>query len=194
MTIIENFAALSIKEQVEFAKTLLRTINSEKIFSDETIFEFQDVEADDLTGGLLISISHTDPISISRKASWIAGDEEGAGEDPGEETDYANSVFVDVKKAFKTLAAVIEGYQVSLHIDDLDENYDIDAEIDIDRISHENSGIGSYEFWGDKGYDSNPYVEVDGTITRAYDCALSLLVEPTDGSGVEISSFEDEEI
>jgi hypothetical protein len=194
MTIIENFAALSIKEQVEFAKTLLKTINSEKIFSDETVFEFQDVEADDLTGGLLISISHTDSISVSRGASWTAGDEEGAEEDPGEEADYTNSIFVDAKKALKTLSAVIEGYQVSLHIDDVDENYDVDAEISIDRISHEDSGIGSYEFWGDKGYDSHPYVEVDGTITRAYDCTLTLLVEPADGSDLGTGSFEDEEI
>lgn len=188
---IENFAALSFQEQMEFATKLLATINSEHTFTADTAFELDGIEADDFTGGLAIAVSHTNPIRVSRKATWTCADAEDADNDPGFEADYENYLFEDAKKAFKTLSTVIEGYSVTLEIDDVDEN-DADAEIEIDNISHEDAGIGDYEFWGERGHDSRPYVEVTGTIVRECDCALTIYVEPADESA-ETTSEEPEE-
>ena len=179
---VENFTMLSVEEQIEFAKTLLETINSEKVFSDETNFEFQDVEPDDITGGLQITASITNPISVRRRAAWSAGTEEGAEEDPGNNAEYENLLRDDVKKSFKTLVNTVGGYSVSLQIDDIEEDETTDAEVEISHLSHEDSGIGSYEYWGFKGYDSHPYVEVEGIITRLCDCNLTFYVEPTDAT------------
>ena len=173
---IENFAAIPFQEQMKFAEALLKTINSENTFSDNTNFEIDGIEVDEFTGGLIVTVSQTNPISVSRKATWTCDSEEDAEDDPGFEADYENYLFEDAKKAFKTLSTVIDGYNVTLEIDDVDEQ-DTDAEIEIDNISQEDSGIGDYEFWGERGYDSNPYVEVTGTITRECDCALTFYVE-----------------
>lgn len=178
MEAIENFIALSVEEQIMFAKALLDKFNSEHIVSDKTILEFQDVEVDDIDGGLWITASPATPILVSREATWTAGDEEGASEDPGNEAEYMNLLRDDTKKTFKTLSAELDGYKVSLKIDDVDEDETIEAEVEVDKISHEDAGIGSYEFWGFNGYDSQPYVEVEGTITRAYDCTITIFVEP----------------
>ena len=178
--VIENFATLPVEEQINFAKTLLEKINSENIFTNETNFEFQDVEPDDVTGGLWVSASLANPIGVSRKATWEAGDEEGAYEDPGFDAICEDSLVNDTMKAFKTLAAVVDGYSVSLQVDDVEEDRNFDAEVSIDKISHEDAGIGSYEYFGFKGYDSHPYVEVTGTLVRTCDCNISFYIEPVD--------------
>lgn len=176
--IIENFAELSIEEQINFVKVLLEKINSENIFSEEANFEFTDVEADDITGGLWVTASISNPISVSRKATWSAADEDTAAEDPGRDAEYRNTISEDAEKAFNTLVTQIDGYRVSLRIDDVEEDEAIDAEVEVESISHEDSGIGDYEFWGFKGHDSNPYVEVEGTIIRECDCSLTFFIEP----------------
>ena len=53
-------------------------------------------------------------------------------------------------------------------------------EVEADKYTHEDSGIGGYDYWGDRGYDSRPYIEVEGTIVKACSCALSLYVELAD--------------
>ncbi len=161
----------------ELAKSILEKINSEKVFTKETTFEFQDTELDEVTGGLWITVSTIAPIRVPREASWTAGDEEGAHEDPGNNAEYVNTVSEDVKKVFKTFALEINGYKVSMQIDDIEEDETVDAEVEVSNITHEDSGIGSYEFWGFKGYDSHPYVEVEGTIIRFYDCNVTFFVE-----------------
>lgn len=176
MSVIENFAVLSAKEQLEFATALLNTINTESTFTSDTNFEFRSVEADELTGGLWIEVSQTNPIEVLRKATWTCDDADDANEYPGFEANYKNSIYEDTRKAFKTLSTVIDGYKVSLEISDVDEG---DGAVEsVDDISHENAGIGDYEYWGDVGYDSQPYVEVTGTIVRSCDCSFALSVEP----------------
>jgi hypothetical protein len=175
---IENFASLRSETQVAFAEDLLDKINAAKIFSDETNLVFEDVEADEVTGGLWIAASLANPIYISRKATWDAGDEDGAYDDPGRDADYYQLLRDDAKSAFKNLATELDGYKISLKVDDVEEDETIDAEVEVDKISHEDAGIGSYEFWGAEGFDSQPYVEVEGTITKAYDCNLTLFMEP----------------
>lgn len=178
MSVIENFAALSAQEQKEFAVALLKTINSENIFSSETNFELTNVEANDFTGGLIIEVSHTNPIEVSRPATWTCAEEEDAGVDPKYDADYENDVYEDAKKAFKTTSTEIDGYKVSLEIADL---YELEnTEINVDSTSQEDAGIGDYEYFGFTGHDSQPYIQVEGTIVTACDCALAFFVEPAD--------------
>ena len=190
MSVIENFAALSAQEQMEFATKLLATINSEHVFTADTTFELDSVEADDFAGGLIMLLSHPDTIDVSREATWSCGDEDEASSDPGYDAEYVNSVYEDAKSAFKTLSTVIDGYKISLEIDDVDEVETV--EVEVDSISHEDAGIGHYEYWGEIGYDSRPYVEVEGTIVKACDCALSLYVEIADTTPEEAVAAPEE--
>ena len=178
--VIENFATLPVEEQIKFAKDLIEKLNLGNTFTDETDFEFQDVEPDDVTGGLWVIASTSNPIGVRREATWTAGDEDDAYEDPGVDADYEAFLTTDVKNSFKTLATTFDGYNVSLQLDDAEEDDTINAEIEVDKISHEDAGIGSYEFWGHVGYDSHPYVEVTGTIVKACDCNVSFYVEAVD--------------
>ena len=182
MAVIENFAVLPAKEQREFAEALVKTINSENIFSSETKFEITEVNADEITGNLMIEVSHPNPIEVWRSASWTAADSEDAHSTP-DDVDYDRSAFDDVKKAFKTLSTVIDDYKVSLEIDDLD--YDETIDVDVEDISHEDDGIGSYEFWGDEGYDSDEYVVATGAVLDTYYCSITLWVEPNDEPAAE---------
>ncbi len=178
MNVIENFAALSEKELREFAEALVKTINSESIFNTELKFEIVNLSAEDLTGELAIDVSPDDPIQVSREASWQAGDEDEAESDPGYGAEYVDSISNDAKKVFKTTSAVIDGYKVTLDVYDADEADTV--EVTVDDISHEDSGIGDYEYWGSRGHDSNPYVEVRGTIVKACYLGIVLYVEPAE--------------
>jgi hypothetical protein len=189
MSVIENFAALPAKEQREFATALIKTINSESIFSADTNFEITGVEADDLTGGLWIEVSHPDPINVPRKATWQVLDEEEADTDPGYEAEYVDSIYEDAKSAFKTLSTVIDGYEVTLTVDDADADETVD--IEVQSMSHEDAGIGHYEYWGHDEFDSRPYLEVTGVITKACTCSLVFFVEPVDEPITETETEEE---
>lgn len=189
MNVIENFAELSFEEQKKFAEALVRTINSESIFTSDTNFTLAGVEADELAGGLYVFLEHDDPIEVSREATWTCSDEDEVNSDPGYDADYADHLFEDTKKAFKTLFATIEGYKVSLEIDDVD--MDDTIEVEADKYTHEEDGIGEYEYWGSRGYDSRHYIAVEGTIVKACSCGLSLYVESADEA---IAETEVEEV
>jgi hypothetical protein len=190
MSVIENFAALSAQEQREFADALIKTINSESTFSSEVNFEITNIEADDISGCLFIEVSHADTITVDRPATWTCLDEDDAHSTP-EDADYTNSLYEDTKKSFKTNEAIIDGYRVILNdVVDVDEEETI--EVEVEKISHEDDGIGSYEYWGEIGYDSQPYVEVKGTITAACTCLLVFEVEVVDNIADNAAS-EDEE-
>lgn len=176
MAVIENFAALSVDEQREFAEALIKTINTEKLFSDEITFSFVDIEADERTGDLGIGVSHGDSIDVPRDAIWQVDDEDDAERDPGYEAYYDNNIYEDAKKIFKTLSAEIEGYIVSIDVADVDEGDTV--EVIADKVKAEDSGIGYYEYSDTHGYDSHPYFEVEGTIVKSCDCVLAFFVEP----------------
>ena len=180
MNVIENFDELSIEEQLKFAEALVKTINSEKTFTSETDFKVIEVDAQSYSGDLVITVENVDAIEVTQNAHWQAADEEDArssARDDSDLVDYDSNVYDEVKKALKTTEAEIEGYRVSLEIEDVDAEVE---DVEVDHIEYEDSGIGSYEFWGDVGYDSRPYVEVDGTIISSCSCVFSLYVEPTD--------------
>lgn len=180
MATIENFAVLPAKEQREFAVDLLKKINSEKLFSSDIEFEIAGVEPDEFTGGLWIEVSQSVPVEVSRKATWQAADEEDAQsiDSANYGAEYEEPVSDAAKKAFKTLSTVIDGYKVELEISDVIES-DI-VEVEVDHISHEDAGIGEYEYFGYRGHDSRPYVEVSGTIVEDCECSLAFFVEPDD--------------
>lgn len=176
MSVIENFAAVSFEEQKKFAEALVKTINSEGTFTSEVNFKVSGIEADEMTGGLIIELEHEDTIEVEREATWTCADraEASSPEDP----DFTDLLSNDVKKAFKTLAVELEGYSVTLSVDDVDEGETV--EVEVDSISDEDGGIGSYEYWGSTGYDSDPYCEVEGTIVKACTIYCSLYVEAAD--------------
>ena len=192
MAVIENFAELSAQEQQEFAAKLIDTINSESTFSSDTNFEIVKTEIDDLTGDLCIEVSHTNPIEVPREAAWTCSDEDEDDiyNDPGYDADYVDSIYDDVENAFNTLTAEIEGYKIELAIGDVDEIETI--EVKVEHSSHQDAGIGRHEFWGSVGYDSRPYIEVEGTIIKACECALAIYVTPA-AATVEPAPEETEE-
>lgn len=173
MSVIENFATLSAQEQKAFAEALVKTINTEKTFVDDELV-ISSVEADEMTGDLRIELDWD--AYIDRQATWTSGDEEDAYSTP-EDPEYESFIHNDIRKALKTLSAEIDGYTLSLDVTDTG-NEEI-TEVNVDSISHEDSGIGHYEYGGFTGYDSHPYVEVTGTITQSCTVYLGLFVTPT---------------
>ena len=188
MNVIKNFAELSFEEQMKFAESIVKTINSESTFTSDTDFTISGIEVDEFAGGLIIMLNHDDLIEVSRDATWQCYDEDVVDSDPGDAANYSNYLFEDVKKAFKTLETTIEGYKVSLSVNDADEEETI--EVHVDDYSHEDSGIGSYEYGSIRGYDSHPYIEAEGTIVKACSCALSFYIEPANEPVVEPETEE----
>ena len=169
-----NFNVMSEQEQRAFADTLIRTINSQRTFTVDVDFVLFGIEVDELAGSLVIYLSHGDDlVEVARPATWQAGNEEEASVDPGYDADFSNSLFSDARAVFGSLSAEVDGYQVTLEVVDLDEVETV--EVVVDEVREEDSGIGSYEYWGTTGYDSQPYVEVEGTIVKA--CSMSLALE-----------------
>lgn len=177
MSVIENFAELSFEEQKNFAEALVKTINSENTFTNEVNFKVTEVEADEMTGGLIIELEHEDIIEVDRKATWTCFDEAEASSTPND-PEFNDFIYDDVKSAFKTLAVELEGYSITLSVNDVNEEETI--EVKVGSVSKEDAGIGYYEFWGETGYDSDPYCEVEGTLTQACMVYCSLYVEAAD--------------
>ena len=182
MSVIENFAALPENELEEFAKALVNTINSKGLFSADVKFDFADTWADELSGNLTISTGTVDEIELPRKASWVCDSRDEIEDDPGSEAEYVNSLSEDLAKLFQTMEAEIDGYKVSVEIDDEEYN-NSDPAVDVvaEEVERGDAGIGSYEYWGYTGYDSQPYYEVTGTITKAFGATVYFYVEPIDG-------------
>lgn len=185
MPIIENFAAISEKEQREFATALLKTINSEKPFTADTEFTIDEIEADELSGDLLIYVSTSSLLEVERDATWSCA---GASDEDEEydnthatpevrDVDFASSIMDDLDGLFKSKTATLDDYTVSLSIDDIKE-LSVKEVVDVSEISDEDSGIGSYEHFGFIGYDSRPYIKVTGSLLCKCDLALILTVAP----------------
>ena len=190
MEMIENFAALSIEEQKAFAEALIKTINSEHTFSSDTDFKFAEVQASDHTGDLSVFVDTVDLVDVPREAYWNVYDEDELYSTPDEsDVEYVDFKENDAKKIFKTLSAEIEGYNVELIIDIVEQEDIVDVEVD--HVSHEDGGIGDYEYWGTRDYDSQPYLAVEGTIIKACSISVELLVTPV---AQEVKPEAEEEI
>ncbi len=175
MAIIENFAELSEQEQKDFAAALIKTINTENIFTSEVDFEIRDVE-DDIDGSLMIHTQTSTPLEVAREATWSCADEDEVSDDPGYDATFENSIYDDVQSALTTLSTELEGYKISIDVSDTGEEETV--EVNAEHYSHEDGGIGHYEYWGHDEYDSRPYIEVEGTIVKACICYVTFTVEP----------------
>jgi hypothetical protein len=194
MAIIENFAELPEKERRDFAEALIKTINSESLFSSDVNFEVVNVYADEFTGGLVVEVDHSDTIEVDRKGKWQANSEEEANEVESifdtYAIEYEEQAEADALDAFKTTATVLDGYKVSLEIADVD-TIKI-ASVEADHISQADAGIGRYEYMGHVEYDSQPYVEAEGTVTVECVCSIAFFVEPDDAV-TAMDDFDDED-
>jgi hypothetical protein len=183
MNAIENFAALSEQEQRVFAEALIQKINAEHAFSDHTEFKIIDISVDEYYDGCLrIDATPTELLEVTRKAHWQASDDEDAYSAPYEystdDIDYDTdlNIFDEFAYILKTDSTRVDGYTVYAEIADAD--MEEISEVEVDNIEDDDSGIGSYEYFGFTGYDSNPYVEVDGTITSTYSIIVTFSVDP----------------
>ena len=176
MSVIENFNELSEEELAQFAADLVKKLNNESIFTSEAKLVLNEVEADRLTGDLIIGVysADEDSITVEREASWQAYDEDSLS--TVEDADFANRIEQDAMQALKTQSVEINGYRVSI----FDISADVYEELDVDVQDYtaEDSGIGSYDYWGFEGYDSHPYYEVSGVISYACGVGFGLTVEP----------------
>lgn len=176
MAIIENFAALSDKERMDFATNLVNKINSDvAYFAGHTDFKITEVYADEASGDLVIATTNVDPLFVTCKATWQAADEDDTPE--FDDIEYKTTIYDVLTVLFENKVVEIDGYKVTLNVNDILDD-DIDS-FEAVKVTHEDSGIGSYSYWGDVGYDSRPYVEVEGLITHEVkDCDIVFWVEP----------------
>ena len=175
MSVIQNFSVLPVQEQRQFAADLINKINSSKIFSDDAVFSLDDVEANDITGGLYLEVTAKD-VYFERDVTWDENDDEdilsyyGPRSSMPDGLDFVESVFSDVMAGFKVKSATLDGY--TLEIEDVADTADEKIEeIEVKHVRHEDAGIGHYEYWGYEGYDSRPYIEVEakaGCTATAY--------------------------
>ena len=176
--LIENFAELSEKEQLDFAQKIIDKINADFIFTGDTEFTITEVYADELSGDLNIEIDHADYIKVAREASWTCDNKDEVYSVPSlgydSNIEYEQSIMKDTEKAFKTLSTTIDDYLVTLTIGDVYIEEIEDSEVS--DYSNEDAGIGSYDYWGTPGYDSRPYVQVEGTLYTSCSMGLTLTI------------------
>lgn len=179
MAVIENFNNLTQEELLEFVNKIIKTVNSEHIFSNDITFELDTssssgIEISEFDGNLYIPLTHKDLLSVPRKAEWSCETEDDIYhvEDP----DFEDWIYEDAEKVLKTLSTELDGYKLSISVDDAESEETTD--VDVDDYHADDDGIGSYEYWGHVGYDSHPFYAVEGTITQDCTCYLTLVVEP----------------
>lgn len=159
---IDNFSILSPEEQMKFAQELLAKVNAAQTFLHGDEMKLDELEANELDGSLDIFFSVED-FEVGREAEWQVGNEDEAYQTPRySDVEFTGRAADEVKAEFKTTRAEFEGYQLeitNLQIDDQDI-----TNSEVASTSDEDAGIGHYEYWGAEGYDSRPYVQVEGTV------------------------------
>ena len=183
--VIENFAALSEDEVYDFAEKLLKTINSEKSFLDDELV-LEDAEADELSGDLVLLVRTSDTLEVEREGTWSCG----YSRDEDEQYDLIHAApstrdveFADIEKdvvaaKLKAKSVEIEGYTAAIEIEDVVE-LDCVEVLDVINATEDDDGYGDYEYFGFRGTDSRPYVEVTGRVRCEADVAFSITVAPT---------------
>ena len=178
MNIIENFDLLSEAEQKVFAENLVDTINSKKTFFDTTL-KIEEVYADSITGDLCVVVYSTEAVNVPRKASWSGNDFddiESTDSVNWSDIEFENYSHEDVANMIKTTSAELDGYNVTVEVDEVDSGSIVS--LDVTEANEDDYGIGSYEYFGATGYDSQPYVEASGTVVESCTFYLTLTVSP----------------
>lgn len=76
-------------------------------------------------------------------------------------------------KNIQTPVEFAEGVLTDVSYEDIHDYTITDTEVT--KVTEEDAGIGSYEYWGTVGYDSQPYTEISGVVT--IDAVLGLWLE-----------------
>lgn len=173
---IQSFAELSFEARLHFAEELIKKINDESVFTKESDFKIDQIELDSYSNDLIIQASSVDPVKIVREACWQVYDEDALYDKPGKSAEYSSTIYEAADEALKTKSAVVDGYIVTAEVDEVEDSDNVDVQID--SYGHEDSGIGHHEFWGETGYDSHPYLEVEGTIIEECKILVSFYVSP----------------
>ena len=170
---IEDFEDSTEAEQKLFVDDLVSKINTKHLFTSDVDFIVEDYWTEDCSSRLVVTLSHEGAVEVTREASWQCGTADQINDMP-EDIEYYKSSITDVAKAFKTGPVVVDGYKVTLVVDDVDteEAYEVEAK----TYTEEDDGIGFFDCWGFKGYDSRPYIQVEGNVTCKCTCLLTLTV------------------
>ena len=170
---IEDFEDSTEAEQKMFVNSLVSKINTEHLFTSEVDFIVDDYWTEDCSKKLVVTLSHGGAVEVTREASWQCGTSDHINDMP-EDIEYYKSSITDVASVFKTGPFVVDNYKVTLAVDDVDTEEACDVEAT--NYSNEDDGIGFFEFWGHKGYDSRPYIQVEGNVACKCTCLLTLTV------------------
>ena len=173
MPIIENFSLLSEEEQRQFANTIVEKLNANKTFIDDLPFKIDWVDASDISGVLYVGIA-PEVLCVARGATWECDNKDDTNPSSSD-IDYESYLITDVRAAFKTQSAVIDGYKISLDFIEWDEQEMVDYEIE--SLDEDEYGIGSYEYFGFKGYDSHTYYIAEGTVYNDCEIYFRLVIE-----------------
>ena len=160
---IADFNTLSMEELKQFAVDLVAKVNAAKLFHDDAelaVAEDIDLSVDETFGSLNIPVYFKDGLDISMDATWTCSEPEDATSDY-DDIEFTESESRAMLRELKGTTAKLEAFTLTLS--DLDyEDYEI-TEVEATDITDEDAGIGWYEYWGETGYDSHPYCEVEGT-------------------------------
>lgn len=120
----------------------------------------------DEDGNLVVWI-YGDDLEVRVDAEWQAGTDDDL-EDIDTDTfepDDSSITLEDIFPGLETLPTDIDNFEIIAVEFNGREDIDYDmSDVEVEDSSEEDSGIGWYEYWGAKGYDSHPYYEVYGTV------------------------------
>ena len=180
--LIENFAELSAQELKEFADGLISKVNADHLFAPDIELRLCDdsqdnIVPDEMTGDLDIYVEPTEEVIIGREAYWSCGMDDDYEYGTPEDPDYSYGILEDIKKAFPTKTVSIDGYSVTIEAYDY-ADWDTGEVGKIISATEDDDGIGSYEYWGEIGYDSRPFMAIEGVIDCPTSIYVSLTVSP----------------
>jgi hypothetical protein len=179
MSIVENFNELSETALLAFAEDLINKLNASDAFKTEITLQTYELQTSELTGDLTIfAIPEGDErVEVAVPAEWSCSTEDDLDDIPDEYNldtfDLNSSAEEAAKELFKESSVVIDGYKIDLIVNEVEREKIVDTIVE--NHYDDDSGIGSYEYFGATGYDSHPFVAIEGKLV--YECRL--LIELT---------------
>lgn len=116
-------------------------------------------------GNLVVWI-YGDDLEVRVEAEWQTGIDDDLDDIDTDTIETVTDLTLnDVLSGLETLPTDIDNFKIIdvkfNGYDDIDYDF---KDVDVESSCEEDSGIGWYEYWGEKGYDSHPYYQVSGTI------------------------------